>query len=162
MTKQEAMVTIRNELGGFADAQLRHRYAALGLDGALLDTALEVFGHGSIQCDGEYALALDLTAALEFFGGEKDFLFRTDLTLEEFADALDKAATIVARDQYVFFEDVYTCEDLGREVVLDEMGGQFLPDLILDYLDVEALGEDYERDTHGKFTHYGFFAPTLI
>ena len=124
-----------------------YHFAPDDFDGNALDTALEVFGAGSVTCDGDYGYVLDLAAALEYF-------FNGD-----FADALNKAVETIETDDY-FYADIYYYYDLGAEIFYRKTKayrGDFD-----DYVDFERLGKDIERKTKGKFTRYGFFAPTEI
>lgn len=106
---------------------------------------------GSTLCNAGYQTVDDysndelnaLAAAIEFFDGD-----------------IEQAIAAIERGNYRHYPDAYDREELGRGIIDDECNGRNLPDIVLDYIDYEALGKDMERDLErGKFTNFGYFAP---
>lgn len=85
-----------------------------------------------------YALA----AAIEYYDGD-----------------IEQASAAIDAGEYRHCPDAQTYEDLGWEVLKDTANVERLPQIVLDYLDFESLGEDAEHDEQGKFTNFGYFAP---
>lgn len=121
-----------NDRGFFVDAYLCN---------ALFDEGYK-FVSEKYTGDEVHALA----AAIEFFDGD-----------------IEQAIAAIERGEYRHCPDVYSddYEELGREIALDTMGGRYLPQLIVDYLDAETLGKDTADGERGQFTHFGYFAPEV-
>lgn len=113
-------------------------------DGDEITEAFQTLGAENFNPDDAKLWA----AALEHF----DVFFGGDL----YQDALDSVSETIETKAYVFFPDVETSAELGR-AILDAKGGD-LPVELEDYFDFEGLGDDYESDTEGTFTRYGYFA----
>ena len=88
--------------------------------------------------DGLHALA----AAIEYYDG-----------------GIEQARATIERGEYRHCPDAQTYEDLGWEILREETNVDRLPQIVCDYMDFEALGEDAERGERGQFTHFGYFAP---
>lgn len=95
-------------------------------------------------------------AAVEYFG---------DCEPSNGVIAFKLAANLIATGKryYTFYPDVDTWDALGEKVFDNATCRCFsfyrcLPEWFNDYFNYEQLGKDYEGDTGGKFTHYGFFA----
>ena len=62
-------------------------------------------------------------------------------------------------DDYDFWPDIHTDEDLGRYCV-DELGALNVPDHLRNYIDYEAYGRDIRLESSGGFAAGGFlFTP---
>ena len=147
MTKQDAMTTILSQLHDC-------HFNPDEFDGKALDTALEVFGVDSVAYDGDYGDALDLAAALDYFGG------CDALTVDDFATALNEAIYAIDYD-HTLDVDIMTNYSLGEFFFYRKTKAGCIVDWD-NYIDFEKLGEDIANDTKGKFTRYGFFAPEAI
>lgn len=125
--------------------------------GKLLDEALTVFGcpPAGYPYDEpkDYGYACTLVAALDYFwDGAND--------LSTFEDALKKASACVESNKCRHYVDADDYECVGYDYYFHACGRNVrLPQLIIDHLDVEALGEDVAKQEHGKLTRYGYFAP---
>lgn len=149
MTKLEAMNTIVDLLDkyyGVADDE----FCESG-QGALLDEAFAVFGLHPVGMAKDYGAACDLAPALEYFLDGRT-------NLPAFEDAIKKADACVWSSKYRHYVDAETYEDVGDYVVYD-MFGEDLPKIILDHIDLDAVGRDVAEQEQGKFTRYGYFAP---
>ena len=85
-----------------------------------------------------------LAAAIEYFDGD-----------------IEQAIAAIKRGDYRHCPDAQYYEELGIEIALDTIGGCYLPQLIVDYLDAETLGKDTADGERGQFTHFGYFAPKV-
>lgn len=86
-----------------------------------------------------YALA----AAIEYYDGD-----------------IEQARATIDAGDYRHYPDAQTYEELGGEILREETNVDRLPQIVLDYMDFEALGRDVAGDAErGKFTHFGYFAP---
>ena len=85
------------------------------------------------------------------------------MTVDDFAVALKKAVNILEHsdNDYTFDADIATVNYLGEVFFYKKTKARYF-DGLEDYVDFEKLGEDLLKDTDGKFTRYGFFAPTEI
>lgn len=112
-------------------------------DGEILRSTLYDAGYTCVAEEFSHAEEYALAAALEFFDGD-----------------IEQAIAAIERGNYRHYPDAYDREELGRGIIDDECNGRNLPDIVLDYIDYEALVKDMERDLErGKFTNFGYFAP---
>lgn len=151
MDKQQAMTTILDQLHNYAFALDRNAF-----DSDALDEALKVFDE-VIDEEIYYHDEEELGAALYYYGGGDA------LTVNDFAVALKKAVDTLEHSggDFTFDPDIATVDYLGEVFFYKKTKGRYFADL-QDYVDFERLGEDILKDTGGKFTRYGFFAPTEI
>lgn len=156
MTKLEAMNTIIVLLDKYYEVA-DDEFCESG-QGALLDEAFAVFGLHSVGVawyDGDqkdYGAACDLAPAVEYFLNGRT-------NLPAFEDALKKADACVWGHKYRHYVDAETYEDVGYYVVAG-MFDEDIPKIILDHTDFDAVGRDVAEQEQGKFTRYGYFAPT--
>lgn len=156
MTKLEAMNTIIDLLDKYYDVGDDDFYDS-GL-GDLIDEAFAVFGLRPVgwtpfsNARKDYGAACDLAPALEYFLDGRT-------NLPAFEDAIKKADACVWSSKFRHYVDAETYEDVGDYVVSD-MFDEDLPKIILDHTDFDAVGRDIAEQEHGKFTRYGYFAPT--
>lgn len=110
-------------------------------DGEALSSTLYDEGYHSVDDfnnDDVHALA----AAIEYYDGD-----------------IEQALATIERGKYRHCPDAETYEDLGWAILREETNVNCLPQIVCDYMDFEALGEDAERWGHGKFTRFGYFEP---
>ena len=113
-------------------------------DGEILRSTLYDAGYTCVAEEFSYAEEYALAAALEYFDGD-----------------IEQAIAAIERGDYRHFPDVFTYEELGTEIAIGTMGGRYLPQLIVDYLDTETLGKDTANGERGQFTRFGYFAPEV-
>lgn len=113
-------------------------------DGDEITEAFQTLGAENFNPDDAKLWAAALEHFEAFFGGEL------------YEDAFNSAVETIENKAYVFFPDVKTSAELGS-AILEAKGGD-LPVELEDYFDFEGLGDDYESDTEGTFTRYGYFA----
>lgn len=101
---------------------------------------------------------IDLTPA-DRFGDDE--LYALAAAVEYFGADISDAIAAIERGDYRHCPEVFTYEELGKEIAIDTMGGRYLPELIVDYLDTETLGEDTANGERGQFTRFGYFAPEV-
>lgn len=160
MTKIDAMLVIPRLLDQywFEDDE---EFATNG-SGKLLDEALAAFGcpPAGFPFDNpvDYGYACTLAAALDYFWDKV-------IDLPAFEDALKKACACVDNGKYRHCVDVedYEAGDyetIGEYYFFDACGFNVrLPQLIIDRIDMAAIGKDVAKQERGKFTYYGYFAP---
>ena len=106
------------------------------------DAMLDALNAAGLDASGlDYTDVYALAAAIEYYGA-----------------GITDALAVIKDGDFKFFCGVDTYTELGNALVAEAVP-YYLPDIIMDYLDTEAIGEDYERDTQGQFTRFGFFAP---
>lgn len=116
-----------------------------------LDRALEAFGASPVDDFEEFA------AALVYYLDSAGYEVGDTISVEEFAEIVGKADYALSNDYTFVDTDNYF--DVGMSIFYRETGAN-LSDWLEDYVDFERIGEDHEKDANGKFTRYGYFAPT--
>ena len=113
-------------------------------DGDDITEAFQTLGAENFNPDDAKLWAAAIEHFDAFFGGDVD------------EEAFGSVVETIETKAYVFFPDVETSAELGS-AILEAKGGD-LPAELEDYFDFEGLGDDYESDTEGTFTRYGYFA----